>query len=184
MRFSKARRVTPSDATPRLQSGSICKTAAPAARSKSSTVGSENKSPEGSNLTIGSRVQARRQSRVVTSTRAAASGLAASSSRSAASKARPRPSASQRGPTQTRSRRHGREGSDLRRRGRSGAFEFVFHHENAHEGRRCSQSPRRWNETSIDLRRLTSRIKLTGDKFEGGAPRQSEISLRHGGYVI
>jgi hypothetical protein len=36
----------------------------------------------------------------------------------------------------------------------------------------------------IDFRRLTSRIKLTGDKFEGAAPRQSEISLRHGGYVI
>jgi len=44
-----------------------------------------------SNLTIGSRVQARRQSRVVTSTRAAASELAASSSRSAASKAGPGP---------------------------------------------------------------------------------------------
>lgn len=75
--------------------------------SSSSTAGLENTSPEGSRRTIGSRVQERRQSRVTQEMRPArdASGKALEMAlRSSVSRTRPRPSASQRGPTQTSSR--------------------------------------------------------------------------------
>lgn len=76
-------------------------------RSSSATDGLEKTSPDGSRRTMGSRVQERRQSRVEQLMRplSEASGNASTrAERNSSSNARPRPSASQRGPTQTRTR--------------------------------------------------------------------------------
>lgn len=86
-------------------------------RSSCATDGLEKTSPDGSRRTMGSRVQERRQSRVEQLMRPSseASGNAATrAGRNSSSSARPRPSASQRGPTHTRTRQGAESGEKAR----------------------------------------------------------------------